>query len=182
MYRPISEYYELPTKYNETVVRLLVQSPTRMYAYWEVSDGSIKNFDNQKLDYNSSTPVLRITNLTMNYSYEVSIDPFATNYWIDVKDVNCDYKVELGRRYNNKYISIYESNQVKIPRSAPVFQKESEEIIYKNYIRLEQTDKFTIYYKQRENQFNANNKQEYYGLSFGTDDGISSSSRYEQSK
>lgn len=178
MYRPISEYYELPTKYNETVVRLLVQSPTRMYAYWEVSDDAKKNFDNQKIDYNTSTPVLKITNLTMNYSYEVKIDPFATNYWIDVKDVNCNYKVELGRRCNNKYISIYESNQVTIPRSAPVFQKESEEIIYRNYIRLEKTEKFTIYYKQREKQFNASNKQEYYGLSFGTDDGISSGSRY----
>lgn len=179
MYRPISEYYELPTKYNETIVRLLVQSPTRMYAYWEVSDVAIKNFNNQKIDYNSSTPVLKITNLTMNYSYEVNIDPFATNYYIDVKDVNCNYKVELGRRCNNKYIGIYESNQVKIPRSAPVFQKESEEIIYKNYIRLEQTEKFTIYYKQRE--FNAKNKQEYYGLTFGTEDGISSESRYKQS-
>ena len=73
LYRPISEYYELPTKYNETVVRLLVQSPTRMYAYWEVSDGAIKNFNNQKVDYNASVPVLKITNLTMDYSYEVKI-------------------------------------------------------------------------------------------------------------
>ena len=177
MYRPISEYYELPTKYNETIVRLLVQSPTRMYAYWEVSDSSIKNFDNQKVDYNSSTPVLKITNLTMGYSYEVKIDPFATNYWIDVKDVNCQYKVELGRRDNNKYVSIYESNKVTIPRSAPVYQKEAEEIIYRNYIRLEKTEKFTIYYKQRE--FNPQNKQEYYGLSFGPEDSISSESRYK---
>ena len=69
MYRPISEYYELPTKYNETVVRLLVQSPTRMYAYWEVSDGSIKNFDKQKIEYNSCIPLLKITNITKNYSY-----------------------------------------------------------------------------------------------------------------
>lgn len=180
MYRPISEYYELPNKYNETVVRLLVQSPTRMYAYWEVSDGAIKNFDNQKIDYNLSTPILKITNLTMNYSYEVKIDPYATNYWIDVKDVNCNYKVELGRRYKNKYISIYESNQVTIPRSAPVFQKESEEIVYRNYIRLEKTEKFVIYTAKKK-EFNANNKQEYYGLSFGPEDSISSESRYKQS-
>ena len=33
-----SEYYELPTKYKDTTVKLLVQSPTRMYAYWDVSD------------------------------------------------------------------------------------------------------------------------------------------------
>ena len=174
MYRPISEYYELPTKYNETVVRLLVQSPTRMYAYWEVSDVAIKNIHNKKIDYNSCTPVLIIINTTMNYSYEIQIDPYATNYWIEVKDVNCEYKVELGRRCSDKYISISESNQVKIPRSAPDFAKESEEIVYKNYIRLEETEKFTVYYKK----FNENNKQDYYGLSFGIDDGISSGSRY----
>lgn len=173
MYRPISEYYELPTKYNETVVRLLVQSPTRMYAYWEVSDGAVKNFENQNLDYNASTPFLKITNLTMNYSYEVKIDPYATNYWIEVKDVNCNYKVELLRKANNKFTSLAESNEVKIPRSNPIFN-EADEIIYKNYLRLEQTEKFTIYYKQRENQFNEKNKQEYYGLTFGPDDSISS--------
>ena len=39
-----SEYYDLPIKYDQTLIRLLVQSPTRMYAYWEVSEDTIKNF------------------------------------------------------------------------------------------------------------------------------------------
>ena len=173
MYRPKTEYYELPTKYNETIVRLLVQSPTRMYAYWEVNDNSIKNF---KVDYNLCIPVLKIINLTMNYSYEIQIDPYATNYYIDIKDVNCDYKVELGRRYNNEFISVYESNQVTVPRSMPVNQDGTEEIIYRNYLRLDKTEKFRINYNQ--NRFNENNKQEYYGLTFGADDGISSGSVY----
>ena len=95
LYRPISEYYELPTKYNETVLRLLVQSPTRMYAYWEVNENSIKTF---KVDYNKCIPVLKVINLTMGYSYEIEIDPYATNYYIDVKDVNCSYKVELRKK------------------------------------------------------------------------------------
>ena len=99
MYRPKLEYYELPTKYNETIVRLLVQSPTRMYAYWEVDENYINNF---KVDYSACIPVLKITNLTMNYSYEVQIDPYATNYYIDVKDVNCEYKVELRKKIQQR--------------------------------------------------------------------------------
>lgn len=95
MYRPKSEYYELPTKYNETIVRLLVQSPTRMYAYWEVNEDTIKNLN---VDYNVCTPVLKITNLTKQYSYEIDIDPYANNYYIDVKDTNCNYKVELRKK------------------------------------------------------------------------------------
>ena len=39
-----SEYYDLPTKYDKTTVKLLVQSPARMYTYWDVSDKTIKEF------------------------------------------------------------------------------------------------------------------------------------------
>lgn len=168
MYRPKSEYYELPTKYDETVVRLLVQSPTRMYAYWEVNENQANNF---KFNYNECTPVLKITNLTMNYSYELEIDPYATNYYIDVKDVNCNYKAELGRKYNNEYVKIYESNEVTVPTSMPS-NIETEEITYRNYLRLEETEKFKIHYNK--NRFNEKNKQDYYGLTFNPDDSISS--------
>ncbi len=178
MYRPKPEYYDLPTKYNETVVRLLVQSPTRMYVYWEVSDGAIKNFAEKNIDYNMCTPFLKITNITKNYTYEIKIDPFATNYYIDVKDVNCVYKVELGRKFEDRFISIYESNKVTIPRSTPITNKESEEIIYRNCIKMEQTDKFTIYCNKNNNSLD--NKQSYYNLSLGTEDSISSISRYKK--
>lgn len=175
MYRPISEYYELPNKYNETIVRLLVQSPTRIYAYWEVNEEAVKKI---KANYNECTPVLKITNLTMNYSYEVEIDPYATNYYIDVKDANCNYKVELGRKYNNEYISIFQSNQVTVPRSMPLNQNETDEVIYRNYLRLSETEKFKVYYNK--NRYNEKNKQEYYGLNFSADDGISSGETYKK--
>ncbi len=175
LYRPKSEYYELPTKYNETVVRLLVQSPTRMYVYWEVADKTIGGFLAKNVDYNSSKPILKIYNTTMNYSYEIEIDPFTTNYYIEVKDADCQYRVELGRKCNNQFYSIYQSNDVKIPRSAPLPNKESEEIIYRNCMRLTQTDKFTIYYRNdKRRAFNANLKQDYYSLSFHTNESFSS--------
>lgn len=176
MYRPKSEYYELPTKYNETVVRLLVQSPTRMYVYWEVADKTIKRFASNHLDYNNSKPILKITNLTMNYSYEMEIDPFTTNYYIEVKDADCSYKVELGRKCQDQFVSIFASNNVTIPRSAPIFNKESEEIIYRNCMRLTETDKFTIYYQlnKGKNQFNPSLKQDYYALSFDVHETFSS--------
>ncbi len=173
MYRPKSEYYELPNKYDETIVRLLVQSPTRMYVYWEVGNKTIENFSANKLNYNSCTPVLKVTNITLGYSYEIEIDPYANNYYIDVKDANCKYKVEIGRKNHDKFIGIYESNEVKIPRSMPVFAKEAEEIIYRNYIKMEETDKFIIYRKN-----SINHKQGYEGLTLETEENISSMSRY----
>lgn len=155
-----SEYYDLPTKYNKTAVKLLVQSPTRMYAYWEVSDKTIKDFSNNNHDdYNNCIPFLRITNLSMNYSYEIQIDPFANNYYIEVKDTDCDYKVELIRKENEKTFLVTSSNTTHIPRSSPC--EYNDEIIFRNCVCLSVTDKFKIYMQKR------NNLKKYTDLCFG---------------
>lgn len=135
-----SEYYELPIKYDETIVRLLVQSPKRMYAYWEVSNDKIKNFSEKFFDYNNCIPVLRVINITKNYFYEIEIDPYANNYYIDVEDENCNYRVELGRKFKNKFVDIYMSNQVTIPSDVPSsFNIGEDGILFKNYICLDNT-------------------------------------------
>lgn len=168
MYIPKTEYYELPSKYNKTIVRLLVQSPTRMYVYWDVSDESIKDFEAHKVDYSSSTPILKIKNITMNYSYDIPIDPFTNNYYIEVKDPDCEYQVELGRKANDNFINIYTSNSAKVPRSSPMPINYSEEVIYRNYIRLDMTDKFTVYYKKRDYRADNSNPQDYTTLSLSS--------------
>lgn len=142
-----SEYYELPNKYNKTTVKLLVQSPTRMYAYWDVSDETIKNFSSER--YNHSTPVLKIENLTMGYSYEINVDPFTNNYYIEVTDSDCDYKIELIRKLKNTSHTIISSNVTHIPRSSPCDY--NEDIIFRNCICLSITDKFKLYTYNREN-------------------------------
>lgn len=183
MYIPKTEYYELPTKYDKTIVRLLVQSPTRMFVYWQVSDEYIKSFSLQHGDYSAWTPVLKIDNLTMNYSYDLPIDPFTNNYYIEVKDPDCEYQVELGRKRNSEFVNIYTSNHAKIPRSSPVPINYSEEVIYKNYIRLDLTDKFTIYYKGKSYEDYLSNVQDYTKLAFANpEDSVNSTgsfTRYE---
>ena len=34
----LSEYYDLPYKYNKTVVKILAQTPKTLFVYWEISD------------------------------------------------------------------------------------------------------------------------------------------------
>ncbi len=177
-----TEYYELPTKYNNTIVRLLVQSPTRMYVYWDISEESIKNFESHKNDYSSSTPVLRIINKTMNYSYDIQIDPFTNNYYIETKDSDCEYQVELGRISKDTFINLYTSNTAKVPRNAPMPFDESQEIIYRNYIRMDVSDKFTLYRNRADGKnsnyrYNIDGKhpQDYSALDFSSEEnGISS--------
>ena len=92
-----SEYYELPKSYNNTIIRLLVQSPTRMFVYWEVSNDTIKAFNDKYSNYDDCTVILKITNLTHNYSYSIPVNPFANNYYIEVEDSGCSYQVELRK-------------------------------------------------------------------------------------
>lgn len=130
-----SEYYELPNKYNQTLIRLLVQSPTRMFVYWEVSDETVKMFSDKSLDYSNCTPVLKITNITKNYSYTIPVDPYANNYYIEVEDSGCDYKVELGRCVKQDFINIYTSNKATVPNAHPLPQDFStDDVLFANYL------------------------------------------------
>lgn len=190
MYIQKSEYYELPSEYGKTFVRLLVQSPTRIYAYWEVSNKTIQELEKLKNNYSDSVPVLKIKNNTMDYSYDIQIDPFTNNYYIEIKDPDCEYQVELGRISRNNFVNLSTSNLVKVPRNAPVQASYLEEVIYRNYIRLDISDKFTIYYKKRTYDLKGKS-QDYSELAFGDDtantmnnigsmDNVSSFNRYEK--
>ena len=39
----ILEYYDLPYRYNETVVKILAQTPKILFVYWDVSDNDREN-------------------------------------------------------------------------------------------------------------------------------------------
>lgn len=145
-----SEYYDLPIKYDQTLIRLLVQSPTRMYAYWEVSDDTMKYFSNNFHNYSDCTPALKITNITKNYSYIIPVDPFANNYYIDVEDTGCDYKIELGRTKNNEFLNIYTSNNVTMPIFSRIDDTknnfiDSDEVLFGNYLCIADKKKIKVY-------------------------------------
>lgn len=151
-----SEYYDLPTKYDQTLIRLLVQSPTRMYAYWEVSDDTMKYFSNNFYNYSDCTPALKITNITKNYSYIIPVDPFASNYYIDVEDTGCDYKIELGRTRDNKFLNIYTSNNVTMPifsRTDDSNILNSDEVLFGNYLCIADKKKIKVYINKENRKY-----------------------------
>ena len=139
-----SEYYDLPIKYDQTLIRLLVQSPNRLYAYWEVSDNTMNNFN----DFSNCISALKITNITKNYSYVIPVDPFANNYYIQVEDTGCDYKAELGRIKNNDFINIYTSNNVTMPVFSPNSENNSytsDEVVFGNYLCIADKKKIKVF-------------------------------------
>ena len=79
----VAEYYDLPYRYNETIVKILYQTPTVLFVYWDISDDDKNKFINQYGNnfFETTCPVLKVFNLTKNYDFEVPINDFA-NRWI----------------------------------------------------------------------------------------------------
>ena len=95
-----TEYYDLPHNYNQTIVTILSQTPTRLFVYWEISEDTRNNFKEMYGEdfFSVTSPILIVYNDTLNYSFEVPINDFANSWYINVNDSNCKYHVELGRK------------------------------------------------------------------------------------
>ena len=134
------EYYDLPYRYNETVVKILAQTPNMLFIYWDISDldrnSYIEKYGNDF--FNNTKPILLIHNKTMNYTFEVEINDFANSWYLHVNDANCDYSVELGRRpiYNNRdlddYFYIVTSNEMEMPNNHVLLDKLGKFAFFKN--------------------------------------------------
>ena len=138
----IIEYYDLPYRYNQTVVKVLAQTPNNLFIYWDISD---KDRDNYKKQYGenffeNTKPVLIVHNDTLNYSFEVDINDFANSWYLHINDSKCDYRVELGRRpitkleknENTDYIYISSSNEIESPNDHVLFNKNQNMVYFKN--------------------------------------------------
>ena len=137
----IVEYYDLPYRYNQTVVKVLAQTPNNLFIYWDISDKDRENYKAQYGEdfFETTKPVLIIHNITMNYSFEIDINDFANSWYLHVNDAKCDYKIELGRRpikenpkINTDYIYISTSNQIESPNDHILFNKEQKMVYFRN--------------------------------------------------
>ena len=135
------EYYDLPQRYNQTVVKVLAQTPKTLFIYWEISDDDIAKYKTQYGEnfFETTRPVLIVHNNTLNYSFEVEINDFANSWYLHVNDSKSDYKIELGRRpiYNNEnikenYIYISSSNRIESPNDHILFNNSQKMVYYRN--------------------------------------------------
>lgn len=146
----IVEYYDLPYRYNETIVKILYQTPNTLFVYWDISDSDREKYINQYGEnfFNITRPVLIVHNDTMHYSFEIPINDFANSWYLHINDSKCDYRVELGRRpnyYNEEvtkeinekiktdYIYVSTSNGIESPNDHVLFStNENNTIKFRN--------------------------------------------------
>lgn len=146
----IVEYYDLPYRYNQTVVKVLAQTPTNLFIYWDISEEDRKNFEKHYGEnfFETTKPVLIIYNDTLNYSFEVEINDFANSWYLHVSDSKCDYRVELGRRPITKteklkddYIYVSTSNEIESPNDKILFDRNQKMVYFRNVKTGTQTGK-----------------------------------------
>ena len=112
------EYYDLPYRYNETIVKILAQTPKKLFVYWDISDNDrkkyIETFGENFFDI--TYPVLLLYNEDMKYVKEIAINDFANSWYIDIDNPKTKYTIQLGRKFRNKpeiiNIAKIETNEV----------------------------------------------------------------------
>lgn len=154
-----TEYYDLPFGYNQTVVKILAQTPNILFIYWDISNEDRKSYLEKygKDFFENTRPYLVITNVTMNYTFEVEVNDFANSWYLHINDANCEYKVELKRKFIvnssdsnkenrslenssykfenyhvNDYLYITSSNQLEMPNDKILFDKLGNTVFFRN--------------------------------------------------
>ena len=155
------EYYDLPYRYNETVVKILAQTPKRLFVYWDVADSDreryIKAFGENF--FNDTYPVLLIHNDDKNYTFEVPINDFANSWYLDISDPKSKYTIQLGRKFReqaklvtinreqvrdeniiiqNDYLPITTSNTLEVPNDHILFENLKPYVVYRNVKNYEE--------------------------------------------
>ncbi len=139
----ILEYYDLPYRYNQTIVKILAQTPKTLFVYWDISDSDRENYIKQYGNdfFEKTKPVLIIHNETMNYTFEIEINDFANCWYFNINDEKCEYSVELGRipkednnytKVLNNYLYITSSNKIESPNGHILFEKKQNIVFFRN--------------------------------------------------
>lgn len=135
----ITEYYDLPYRYNQTIVKILAQMPTVLFVYWDISDQDKNHFQKQYGDdfFQKTKPYLIVINEDKNYQFEVEINDYANSWYLSIPDSNCKYQVLLVRKpieqkNENVVVSIASSNEMKTQNNHILFDHLGKTVFFRN--------------------------------------------------
>ena len=149
----IPEYYDLPYRYNETIVRVLAQTPQKLFVYWDISDNDRKKYEDTFGEdfYNKTYPVLLLYNQDKQYVREIEVNDFANSWYIDIDDPKTKYIIQLGRKFRsnnpmvdydkvnanniilrNDYLPYAESNMMEAPNDHVLLESLPDFVSFRN--------------------------------------------------
>ena len=122
----LPEYYDLPYRYNETIVKILAQTPNKMFVYWDISDSDKEKYINAFGDdfFYKTYPVLLLYNEDKKYVKEIQINDFANSWYIEIDEPKTKYTIQLGRKFKENTLSSINMQKVE----------ENNIILYTDYL------------------------------------------------
>ena len=121
---PSPKGFELPERYGEDNLVLLVRDPWWIYAYWEVTPEHEREVSDLVMCHGSAiqAKVLRIYDVTdKNFSkhhsfFDIEIG-FSNNWYVDVGEPDRQWVAEVGfRTRDGRFFALVRSNIVRTPR------------------------------------------------------------------
>jgi len=116
---------ELPAQYGRDMLTVLVRDPRWIFCFWEVTGGTIENFKRQLGgEFEKAKMVLRaydvsginFTGSNANRFFDVSINKYANNWYIETGAPDTSWCVDLGLILTDgSFITILRSNIVRMP-------------------------------------------------------------------
>lgn len=146
------EYYDLPYRYNETIVKVLAQTPKKLFVYWDLADADRQKYIDTFGDdfFYKTYPVLLVYNEDKQYVREIPINDFANSWYIEIDDPKTNYIIQLGRKFinqpqvdynkviehniilRNDYIPISDSNKMESPNDHVLLESLPDYIRFRN--------------------------------------------------
>lgn len=138
----MGEYYDLPNQYEKTIVKILAQTPTILFVYWDISTLDRQNLISHygETFFQETTPFLLVINRTKNYQFEIEVNDYANSWYLHIPDSDCDYEVILMRKNknsqmileNNGRMAVTSSNNLETPNDHILFEKLGKTVFFKD--------------------------------------------------
>lgn len=142
--KTFSEYYDLPYRYNQTVIKILAQTPHALFIYWDISDDDRNQMIEKYGDrfFYETKPVLLVHNKTLNSNFEIEVDDFTNSWYLHTPTSNCVFEIELGRKKitqnekinfenNSNVLHVTTSNSLESPNDH-ILKEKLNTVYFKN--------------------------------------------------
>lgn len=164
--KQFSEYYDLPYRYNQTIIKILAQTPHALFIYWDISDDDRKEMIDKYGDsfFYETKPVLLVHNKTLNSNFEIEVDDFTNSWYLRTPTSNCVFEIELGRKKitDNKQINFENNSNILHITKSNTLESPNDHILKEKlntvYFKNVKTNEFE---KRDVSNYNINNV---YGL------------------
>lgn len=122
---PPATIYTIPDRYNKDTLRVLLVNTKKYYVYWEVSDETLK--ENQ-IDLSKEQLHFKVNDIDGNELFEFTSSFALGENFIKLQFENMKIVVLIGKKVNDKFEELFDSNKVHTFSSKINLPSEEDEL------------------------------------------------------